>query len=399
MSKCRICKSDKLIEVLNLGNQYLSEFRDDDKKSPSYPLVLVMCEKCKQVQLRSTVPQNVLYTDNYGYRSGINMTMRKHLADLVQEAIDTVGDNLNKDDVVIDIGSNDATLLKAYPESLKRFGFDLVPKFAQEYKGSNIIFVNEPFGFRSIYPKARIITAISMFYDLDNPIDVMNSMADALDEKGIIVIQQNYLLSMLKNNAFDNILAEHLCYHSLTSMNLVAQKCGLEIFKVSENDLNGGSFRTYLCRRGDYKINDSVDEFIRNELNYGINDQETYRDFSKRVFNIARDINHLLIELNVKNKTVFCLSASTRGNTLLQTCGLSNKLVQKSVERNKEKFGKKIASLGIPIISEEEMWQNPPDAMLVLNWYFRQEMNKRYEAFVNNGGKLIYPLPKLEIVG
>src|SRR5574343_1003025 len=201
MSNCRICKSENLISILNLGEQYLSEFRDDDKKPPKFPLELVICNDCKQVQLRNTVPQSLLYTDNYGYRSGINSTMRKHLEDLVANVMRRMDDNLKNGDNVVDIGGNDGTLIKNYPNYLNRYSYDLVPKFAQCYERTGITFVNEPFGTEhSVYPKFKIITAISMFYDINDPVGFLQSMADNLDKKGIVVIQQNYLLSMLLIN-------------------------------------------------------------------------------------------------------------------------------------------------------------------------------------------------------
>jgi hypothetical protein len=385
-----------------LGEQYLSEFRDDDIKPPKFPLELVICNDCKQVQLRDTVPQNLLYTDNYGYRSGINKTMRDHLQGLVMDIMKRMGDKLEKGDLVADLGSNDATLLKFYPNYLQRYGYDLVPKFAKYYEGTDIAFVNgkfdNPIDAKMGY-KYKVITAISMFYDIDNPVEFLQVMADSLDKRGIIVIQQNYLLSMLKVNGFDNILSEHIFYHSVNSMKNICEKCGLEIFDVQVNDLNGGSFRTYICHKGDYKVSKKVLKQLTTENEYGLDKMECYEDFAKRVKDAIWQVHQFLIARAKEGKWVYLYAASTRINTLLQACGIDCRLIQKAVERNTEKIGKKIASCGIPIISEEQMREEKPDYLLIGSFYFRDEFIKREKAYLKQGGKLIFPLPHLEIIG
>jgi NDP-4-keto-2,6-dideoxyhexose 3-C-methyltransferase len=400
MAKCRICKSENLIEILNLGEQYLSEFRGDDKKPPKFPLVLTICNECKQVQLRDTVPQSLLYTDGYGYRSGINNTMRKHLQGLVFDVMKRMNDNLKTRDSVVDIGSNDSTLLRFYPNYLQRYGYDLVPKFAKDYEGTGITFVNEPFGtVHSQYPKFKIITAISMFYDLDNPVDFMRVMADNLEKCGIIVVQQNYLLSMLQINGFDNCVHEHIFYHSVHSMQHICENVGLEIFDVQVNDLNGGSFRTYICHKRDYKIKKSVQKQLDEEKWYGLEGIKCYEDFANRVQECILGVSRFLREQRDLGHSVYLYGCSTRVNTLLQSCGVEDDLVQKGVERNPEKFGKKIASCGIPIISEGQMREEKPDYLFIGPFFFRDEFVRREAKYIKSGGKLIFPLPRLEVVG
>ena len=391
---CKICKSTKLKTILNLGNQYLSEFRRDDEKPAQFPLELIVCKDCKQVQLRDVVPQNLLYTDNYGYRSGINATMRNHLEDLV---IDICGKaDLKSGDSVADIGSNDGTLLKNYPTYAKRYGYDLVPKFKECYKNTGITFTNELFGTDQL--RFRVITAISMFYDIEDPVKFMQLMADRLDKKGIIVIQQNYLLTMLQKNGYDNIVSEHIFYHSVSSMKKIAELCGLEIVSVKVNDLNGGSFRTYICHKDEYKVSESVQKWLDHENDYGLNDLDCYREFADRVFKVATGLEDFLNQLKEEGKVVAVCGASTRGNTLLQFCDIDSSLVECAIERNPEKYGTKIASVGIPIISEEEAEQRKIDYYLVLPWFFEKEITKRYDSFRKKGGKLIFPLPEVKIV-
>jgi SAM-dependent methyltransferase len=382
-----------------LGNQYLSEFRRDDQKPSSFPLDLMLCDNCGQVQLGESVSSGLLYTDNYGYRSGINDTMRQHLHDLVNEA-------LTKTTVrgpVVDIGSNDGTLLKNYvisfKNSMKRIGFDLVSKFAKEYEGTDITFVSRAFDekyYLDNFSKASIITAISMFYDLEDPVDFLKQLRKCLRDDGIIVIQQNYLVSMLKNVSFDNICAEHIFYHSLTSMMNIVAESGLEIFDVSENELNGGSFRVFLCHKNSKAISDRVSTMFVKEL--FLKNASTYSTFFSAV-KLAKQKTYSFIRDEVeKGKTVYVLGASTRGNTLLQYYGLDNLLIKKAVERNPEKFGTVIASSGIPIISENEARNDHPDFMLVLPWFFGDEIVEREKEYLNDGGKLIFPLPEFRVI-
>jgi hypothetical protein len=237
-----------------------------------------------------------------------------------------------------------------------------------------------------------------MFYDLDNPMELMESMAKYLDNKGIIVIQQNYLVDMLRMNGFDNILHEHLCYHSVYSMQRIVEPFGLKIFDVEVNDLNGGSFRTYICREGDYEISSNVEKWLNEEKLQKIDELKTYRAFRNRIEGVRAELVGLINTEKMAGKKIYCYSASTRGNTLLQFFKLDNTIIEKSVEKNPEKFGKKIASVGIPIISEEQARSEKPDYMLVLNWHFRDEIIKREAEYLKSGGKLIFPLPEVEIV-
>lgn len=395
---CRICKSKNLKTLLDLGTQRLSEFLDIGKVSDSYPLELVICENCHQVQLKHTLPQKILYTDNYGYRSGVNETMRNHLKEIVNQALFKVGYKQGHKFNVCDIGSNEGTLLKAYPESLNRYGYDLVAKFAKDYDGTGITFKNEP--FRSVSsPMFKIITAISMFYDLHNPKAFLLELKDRLDKDGIIVIQQNYLLTMLQGNGFENIGFEHLMYYSLSGMIKLCDMVGLEVFDVYINDLNGGSFRTYIGHKGVYTISNNVSKQVGVEREYGLDNIGCYEDFVDRVISVANRINDFVRKKVDEGKTVALCAASTRGNTLLQTCGITKYMCRYCIERNPEKYGKVIASVGIPIVSEEDGLALNPDYLLVLPYYFKVEFLSRYKWYMERGGKMIFPLPSLEVIG
>lgn len=401
IKQCRSCRSEKLVDILSLGDQYLSDFVDDDKKPNKYPLDLILCDNCKLLQLKQTAPSDELYTDHYGYRSGINRTMRDHLREIANKAQELIVPK--NTDIIIDIGCNDGTLLKVYNNQTIKVGFDPVGKFSEEYRGTNIRFVNDFFNKESYEKvmgnnKASIITAISMFYDLDDPNKFVADLKDILAEKGIIIIQQNYVVGMLLQNAYDNIVHEHLEYYSLLSMENLLKNHGLEVFDIELNDLNGGSFRTYICHKGARKISDSVKILRQMESQMKLEDKDTYKNFANRITSLASDLRSLIEDLNKKGKTIYLYGASTRGNTLLQYSKLDNNLIKKAVERNSEKWGKKIASVGIPIISEEEARKEKPDYMLVLPWFFKDEFIQREFEYLEDGGKFIFPLSKIEII-
>jgi len=402
IKRCRACYSKKLLNIISFGNLYLSDFVKSSKKPPKYPLALVLCQNCSLLQLKHTAPPSLLYTDNYGYKSGINQTMRDHLKEIVLKSLRKLGKRKGKI-VAIDIGANDGTLLKFYLKNVYKVAIEPIKKFAKESKKYADVVINDFFTYESFEKhlngrKADLITVISCFYDIDDPNKFLSDIDKALKNDGILVIQQNYLKSMLEQNAFDNIVHEHLEYYSLSSLENLLKRHGFEIFDVELNNLNGGSFRTYIARKGKRRINDSVTKLLSLEKMSKLNSIKTYKDFAKRIKYNKKKVRNFISKEVKKGKKIYVYGASTRGNTLLQYFNLNNKLIPYAIERNPEKWGKKIASIGIPIISEEQARKEMPDYMLVLPWFFREEFLKREEDYLKKGGHFIFPLPHLEIV-
>ncbi len=402
IKKCRSCFSKKLINILSLGEQYLSDFTSANKKPKKYPLDLVLCTSCSLLQLKDTAPQSSLYTERYGYKSGINSTMKNELSEIVCRACDNV-DVSGKNLTVVDIGANDGTLLSNYKNNIFRIGIEPIKKFADECKKYSDVVINDFFNYKSYFKKlknkkAQIITAISCFYDIDEPNKFLSDIVKILDKDGIFIIQQNYLVGMLKFNAFDNIVHEHLEYYSLMSLENLLEKHNLEVFNVELSKINGGSFRTYICHKNARSINNSVVKLRKSEVRLNLNKKKIYEDFAKRVESNKNRLCKLILKLVKNNKKIFVYGASTRGNTLLQYCGLDSKLIKAAVERNSEKWGKKIASVDIPIISEGQARREKPDYMLVLPWFFKEEFLKREKAYLEDKGHFIFPLPKIRVV-
>lgn len=412
---CRSCNSCNLSKILSLGKHGLSDFVDmsDQKQIPKYPLQLILCQNCNLLQMRHTTPPDQLYTDRYGYRSGINQTTKGNLIDITKEAEKIM--NLEAGDIVVDIGCNDGTLLASYRTSgLMHVGFDPVTTFAKyfrkslnsngpkQYKLFNRYFDSNSFLKYFGKKRAKIVTAISMFYDLDNPNIFLSSIKEILHPEGILIIQQNYLVGMLEQCAFDNVVHEHLEYYSLESLENILKNHDLEVFDVIQTSINGGSFRTLIKIkknkikfRGGFK---RVEEMRNMEKKLSLGDTKTYLHFAEKVKKTTSSLKNFIKKEAKKGKRIYIYGASTRGNTLIQACGLDYRFIKAAAERNQDKWGKKIASTGIPIISEEQARKDQPDYFLVLPWFFKQEFLDREKTYMMAGGKMIFPLPSPEIV-
>jgi len=402
IKNCRSCNSKSLVRILSLGEHYLSDFTKTNRKPKAFPLTIVLCKKCFLVQLEYTTPQKYLYTERYGYKSGINQTMQNELKEITQKALQKIGKN-KKNITVVDIGANDGTLLKNYPKKNYRIGVEPITKFAVEAGKHADKIINDYFSFSSYQKtlkdkKANIVTAISCFYDMEKPNIFIEDVKKIMKDDGIFIIQQNYLVGMLQQNAFDNIVHEHLEYYSLLSLTNLLEKHNLEVFDLEERTLNGGSFRTYIAIKGKRKKTKAVLKMKKYENELKLNNKTIYLNFAKKIKINKQKIYDFIKKETNKGKLIYLYGASTRGNTLLQYFELDNKLIKKAVERNPEKWGKIISSVGIPIISEEEARKDKPDYMLVLPWFFKEEFLKREKKYLDNGGHFIFPLPNLRIV-
>jgi len=406
---CRVCGSTDLKLVLSLDSQYISNFTDSPtQESYVAPLELVLCNRktggCGLLQLRHTVPGEVLYR-KYWYKSGVNQTMRTALADIAEKAENLV--KPSSGDVVLDIGCNDGTLLRAYkPHNLRLVGFEPATNLIEEAKIGTTKIFNDFFNHKVFKKefgskKARIVTAIAMFYDLEEPNEFVRDVAKILGKDGVFIIQMNYLPSMLENNAFDNIVHEHLEYYSLQSMEYLLDRHDLTVFDVELNDLNGGSFRLYVkhkdCKK--YPISKNVDNLREYEKRMQLNDYKTYSSFAKRINDIRAKTYGFIKKEVEKGKKVYVYGASTKGNTILQFFNLDNELITAAAERNPKKWGMKTIGTLIPIISEEQARRERPDYFLVLPWHFVKEFEKRESDYLNSGGRFILPLPRFEIIG
>jgi hypothetical protein len=406
IDSCRIGGSANLITVLDLGLQALTGVfpRSLDHPVTSGPLQLVWCPESCLLQLRHSYDLDEMYGDNYGYRSSLNLSMVSHLKNKVARLMELV--RLEAGDMVLDIGSNDSTLLQSYNLSgLKRVGVDPTGmKFRHFYTGG-VELIPEFFSaatFRKKYPsyKPKIVTSIAMFYDLEEPARFVNEISQILADDGIWHFEQSYMPSMLKNNAYDTVCHEHLEYYSLDVVERLLQTCDMHILDVEINDVNGGSFAVTAAKRtNNFKANnEQIQRILDAEIALKLHTLEPFHLFRERVFSLRDELVELVRRLNYEGKTVLGYGASTKGNVLLQFCGFTREDIKSIVEVNPDKFGCYTPGTGIPIISEAEGRELKPDYYLVLPWHFRNSIIQREKAFLSQGGKMIFPLPVLEIV-
>ena len=413
IKRCRICGNEKLIPILNLGVQSLAgRFPEMEEPDPlKTPLELVKCNKdakpdaCGLLQLKHTVSPEEMYAYNYGYRSGINKTMTDHLRGLVGKITEIV--SLNEGDVVLDIGSNDATLLKSYNVSgLQKVGIDPTGEQFRKYYTEDIKLVCDFFNienYRSVMPekKAKVISSIAMFYDLDKPMDFVKDIKEILHPDGIWVFEQSYMPEMLKKNSFDTICQEHLEYYSLGPIDWMLKKNSLRILKVEFNEINGGSFRIYACHENSGYESDkhNIEKIFETEAELKLDAIQPYIEFKERIEGLKNKLINFLTKERENGKKIYIYGASTKGNVLLQYYNIDKNLITAAADRNPEKWGLRTPTTDIPIISEEEARGEKPDYFLVLPWHFKEEFLKREEEFLKSGGKFIFPLPEIEIIG
>ncbi len=407
IKQCRISGSSHLISVLNLGNQALTGVfpKSATEVITHGPLELVWCPDSGLLQLKHSYALDEMYGMNYGYRSGLNLSMVKHLTNKVRH-LERLA-NLKDGAIVLDIGSNDATLLKAYSNpTFKRIGIDPTGvKFHSFYTEGIELIPN--FFTASIFEshfgrgsKASIVTSIAMFYDLESPHAFVADIASILAPNGLWHFEQSYMPTMLRMNAYDTVCHEHLEYYSLDTANRLLDSCGLKIVDVQMNAVNGGSFAvTATHKNNPVAVNDPVIEWLLGqEERMGLHTPIPFRNFEERVFQHREDLIALIRTLRADGKTVFGYGASTKGNVLLQFCGFTVEDIPFIAEVNPDKFGSFTPGTAIPIISEAEARARKPDYFLVLPWHFKEGILQREQEFLCSGGKMIFPLPEIEIV-
>ncbi len=410
---CRVCGSQALTRVIDLGEQYLQgSFIKPGKEDPPWrkiPTSLVRCDPvrderaCGLLQMEYTVPPEVLYS-SYWYRSGTNETMRNHLRGISEEASALVGKAAAR---VLDIGCNDGTLLRAYPESFRKFGID-PSDVAAEVVGDLVVvqdlFPSEELSTRAAGQPFDIITSIAMFYDLEDPTEFTREIKKALAPDGVWIFEMSYMPRMLEMTSYDTICHEHLEYYSLATVEYILRRAGMRVFNAYCNDINGGSIRCFATHADNFKYRSA--EYQQNikllrqrEFDMELDTDKPYKHFQDRINVHKEDLNHLLWRLKKKeNKKIHIYGASTKGNTILQWCGIDHLLIDAAAERNPDKYGALTLGTNIPIISEAESRAMNPDFYLVLPWHFRTEFLRREAETLARGVGLIFPLPKVEIV-
>jgi hypothetical protein len=408
ITECRICGCKDLEEAISLPHQFLSPtFVKTNKDNPlsdiKVPMTVLVCKNndCSLVQLKESTNPALLYT-NYFYRSATNEMMKKDLKNVVIRSQEHV--ELKPNDIVVDIGANDCTMIQWFPESIKRIAVEPAKNIDWSDVDTSINIVNDFFPSPNFISsldekKVKIFTSCAMFYDLDKPNDFVQSVQQNLDKDGLWCIQLSYALSMTKNLNFYDICHEHLEYYTLKTLRFLMNKNGLHLYHAEENRVNGGSALVFISHI-DKKMTDSSEltNLLNEEKSMGLYEADAYKIFFSRMNDLKFKVNTYIDNQIEKGNLVLGLGASTKGNVLLQFFGLNKQKIPAISDKQKSKAGLKTLGSDIDLISEKDAHLKNPSCMLVLPWYFKDEIVAREFEYIKNGGTLLFPMPYAHLV-
>ncbi len=406
ITKCRVCGNSEFYDVMSLGEQCFTGVfpKNKNENVMSGPVDLIKCNDkngCGLLQLKQSYDINQMYGENYGYRSGLNSSMESHLKNKVKKILDY--GILTRGDLIVDIGSNDATTLKAYPSNkYELVGIDPTGNKFIKFYTSQIKLIPEFFNakvFESFYQnrKAKVVTSFAMFYDLENPISFAKDINSILDDNGIWIFEQSYMPTMLQKNSFDTICHEHLLFYGLKQIMWILNKANLKVIDVEFNQVNGGSFSVKASKKlSKYQPNiEKIEKILDQEEDLDELGLDAYKSFLDRIDQEKVALLNFLKKCKLEKKIVGALGASTKGNVLLQYYNINDELIYALGEVNQDKLGCFTPGTLIPIISEDELLSSKPDYILILPWHFRNFFEKLQSL---KGRNIIFPLPKFEII-
>lgn len=401
--------------LLSLGSLYMSDFisENEEPRSGKHELKLVLDEEIQAPRLETPPNISEMY-GKYWYRSGVNQTMKNELNEIVNSILKIK--DLKENDIWVDIASNDGTLLSFLPKNLIRIGIDPADdSYKQEAEKYSDLIIQDFFSSSNYKSskfgntKAKIITCIAMFYDIEKPKDFLREVAEIIDDDGIFVLQLSYTPLMIEQLAFDNICHEHIWYYSLFNIKKLLEDCGFQVFNCELNDVNGGSFRVYsslnklkiseiLTQQYIDVSNYRINSILEYEKKLNLNSEETWINFFNKIEELKENTVSFIKKEKAKGKKIWAYGASTKGNTLLQYFNLDNTLIDGIADRSHYKWGLKTVGTNIPIYSESEMRKESPDYLLILPWHFINEFVKREHDYLKNNGIFIVPCPKFKLV-
>lgn len=407
-TRCRACREGNLHGFLSLGETPLANsfLREDqlNSREPTFPLEVVFCSSCGMVQLGHVVPPELMFR-NYLYISSMSNTLRRHFSDLASETVKRFQPPGNS--LAVDIGSNDGTLLKEFQaKGVRTLGIEPATNIAKLAEADGIETINDFFGPRTATQvverrrKARIITAANVFAHVDDLDDFLRGVDTLLEEEGVLVIEVPYLVDLLEKTEFDTIYHEHLSYFSLRPLTHLFRRFGMEVLDVRRVGIHGGSIRVFVKRSSNpLPVSGSVEELLSLERERGLDSLETYRAFAGRVVSIKEGLLRLLAALKGEGKRIVGYGASAKGNTLLNYCGIGPEVLDYIVDNIPLKQGLYTPGMHIPVLPEEKLLEDQPDAALILAWNFAEEIMEKQRRYREKGGRFIIPIPNPRIVG
>src|SRR3989338_1497618 len=399
--KCSICQKE-IYKIISLGHHPASDafLKEEElnKQEIYYPLDVYYCEECGLVQSGYAVDPEILFKE-YVYNTGTNNSLIKNFNELTENLIEKF--NLNKDDLAIDIGSNDGTLLKGYKNRVKILGVDpsSVAKIAIQ---NNIPTINDFFNKETAlkivedYGKAKVITATNTFAHVKELTSFVEGIKELLTDDGIFIQESHYFLNLIAEMQWDSIYHEHLRYYTLRALINLFNKFNMDLFDAELITTHGGSIRTYACKKNAYPISDNVNKLLENERENGLFNKKTYLDFGKKIINHKFEIQEMLRNIKKNGKKIVGIGAPAKGNTLLNYCNINTDILNYIVEKSDLKIGMYTPGTHIKVVDEKLLFEEQPDYGFLLSWNIADELIPKLKKLGYNG-KIIVPLPSPHI--
>lgn len=401
---CQVCESSKLHSIIFLGYlppvNTMPQIGEVPKEQPSYPANMLYCKNCHLVQLGLIVDPVILFPKSYPYTSSTTKVLRENFAELYRECLELIP--LTKDDLIIDIGSNDGNLLNNFKENHKVLGItpEIIGKIAIKNGIPTII---DYFGTKVAnevskkYGKAKIVTLTNAFAHIENVHELIENIKKLMMPDGVFISESHYLLPLIKTVQYDTIYHEHLRYYSLISLINLLKMHDLEVFHAKEILSHGGSIRVYAAKPGVYKINQSVKKLLAKEKTT-VTNMKAFEEFNDKVILSKLKLNSLLYRLKKNGAKIYGVSAPSRGTTLASYTGLDNGILDYIVEvKGSYKTGKYLPGTLIPVVDEAKLFQDQPEYALIFSWHIANELIPKLKE-KGYKGKFIVPLPVPKII-
>jgi len=404
VEQCQVCEYQKLEQILFLG--YLPPVNavhaigKKAKEQPSYPAELLYCARCHLVQLGLIVDPKILFPPEYPYTSSTTKLLRENFAELYNECKTIV--DLDKNDLIIDIGSNDGNLLSNFKDNHRVLGVtpEDIGKIAIERGIPTIIDFFQKDVFEKIkkeYGKAKIITATNVFAHIENINEIVELIHELLEKDGVFISESHYLMSLIEALQYDTIYHEHLRYYSLHSLNYLLEKHGFEVIHAKRIPTHGGSIRVYAARKGTYAVKPTVAALLKEEKPTVL-DKNNLLKFKRRIVISKLELHSLLLNIKKQGKRVYGVGAPSRASTLINYAGIDDGIMDYVVEvKGSNKIGKYIPGTLIPVLEESKLFEEQPEYALLLSWHIADEIMPKLKQ-KGFRGKFIVPLPRPRIL-
>ncbi len=400
---CRICGSKDLVKILDLGetplaNGFLTE-KELKKEEEKFPLVVYFCKGCSLVQLLDVVDPKILF-GNYHFMTSASKPAIDHFIKYGRELVDNF--IKNKNDLIIDIGGNDGTLLGSVKDHCRVLNVEPASNIADISVKNGIATINDFFSgdlARRIldeYGKAAVVSANNIIAHTDKVKDIFAGVKLLLKDEGVFVFETHWVKNLIGEGGFDQIYHEHLCYYSLHALKHLIDSTGFFLKDVKSVPMQGESLRVYAGKTNEAST--AVDEFLRIEKETGLIDVKTFLGFSDKIIENAKNVKELLALLKKQGKKIVGYGAAAKGNTLLNYFQIGPDLLDYIIDTTPLKWGCYSPGMHIPIVHPDELKINPPDYVFLLVWNYADAILEKERELREKGVKFIIPVPTVRVV-